>query len=122
MSTALLMAILWPPASAIISPPLLRLLRIPPSRSLDPVGWPWLAAATTDLFASVLIAEWIPAAVSAAQIGIAIAIWRWRNRRRDRAPKLAGAKSRARLAALVRAAREAAKPRPVLQPVPGGAR
>src|SRR6266568_4414786 len=48
--------------------------------------------------------------------------WRkhWRNRKRKRAAALAGAKSRARIAALVARVREAAKPRRVLRPVPGG--
>jgi 4-hydroxybenzoate polyprenyltransferase len=46
----------------------------------------------------------------------------WNRRKRKRAAALAGAKSRARVAALVRKAREAARPRKVLRPVPGGAR
>lgn len=44
------------------------------------------------------------------------------RRKRKRAPALFGYKARARLAAVVRKAREATKPRPVLRPVPGGAR
>ena len=51
-------------------------------------------------------------------------IWwsEWRKRkRRDPAARSLGAKSRARVAALVERAREAAKPRRVLRPVPGGA-
>ena len=48
-------------------------------------------------------------------------LW-WRKRkRRDPAARSLGAKSRARLAALVRKAREAAKPRRVLRPIPGAA-
>jgi len=43
----------------------------------------------------------------------------WNRRKRKRAPALAGAKSRARIAALVRKARETAQPRKVLRPVPG---
>ena len=52
-----------------------------------------------------------------------LAIWlgRRHSRRRRRTLRELGAKSRARLAALVRRAREAAKPRPVLRPQPGGA-
>jgi hypothetical protein len=45
----------------------------------------------------------------------------WNRRKRKRAAALAGAKSRARVAALVRKAREAARPRKVLRPVRGGA-
>lgn len=121
MTVILFMVIAWPPLCALISPSLLRLLRIPPSRSLDKVAWPWLAAATVDLAASIAAAEWLPGAVSAVQVAIAVAIWRWRNRRRDRAPRAYGAKSRALLAALVRKARETAKPRPVFRPAPGRA-
>jgi membrane protein implicated in regulation of membrane protease activity len=50
--------------------------------------------------------------------------WDWwrKRKRRKRSPKALGAKSRALIAALVRKAREAARPRPVLRPQPGGAR
>lgn len=56
----------------------------------------------------------------------ALAVWLawewWRKRkRRDPAARSLGAKSRARLAALVAKVRESAKPRRVLRPVPGGA-
>lgn len=54
--------------------------------------------------------------------GAVIAAWLWwknRRRRKDRAARSMGAKSRALVAALVRKAREAARPRPVLRPVPG---
>jgi hypothetical protein len=46
-------------------------------------------------------------------------LWRGR-RRRKRAPRAYGAKSRALIARLVRKAREAARRRPVLRPVPQG--
>jgi hypothetical protein len=53
--------------------------------------------------------------------GVIICGWLlWRNRRRKRAPRAYGAKSRALIAGLVRRAREAARPRPVLRPVPQG--
>jgi hypothetical protein len=45
-----------------------------------------------------------------------------RNRKRRRALAALGDKSRALRDALVRKAREAARPRPALRPVPGGAR
>jgi hypothetical protein len=70
------------------------------------------------LVSDVMRGRWIGAAIDAA-----LAVW-WlsqisRNRRnRKRSPRSLGAKSRARLAALVRSMREA-RPRPVLQPVPG---
>ena len=54
-----------------------------------------------------------------------LSVWQWirnnRKRRKKRAALALGAKSRARVAALVRKAREAVKPKPVLRPVPGGA-
>ncbi|HXJ24450.1 MAG TPA: hypothetical protein VNH17_02060 [Streptosporangiaceae bacterium] len=65
-------------------------------------GWPWMAA---DL----------------ANAGLAAVLWWLSRRRRKRAPRAYGAKSRALVEALVRRAREAARPRPVLRPVPGGA-
>ena len=56
----------------------------------------------------------------------ALNAWNWwdcrRKKRRKRAPRAYGAKSRALIAALTAKARAAAKPRPVLRPVPGGAR
>jgi hypothetical protein len=62
----------------------------------------WLAA-LLGLYAAIFAWEW----------------WRhWRNRKRRGAVARAGAKSRARVAALVRKTRENAKPRPVRQPVP----
>jgi hypothetical protein len=51
----------------------------------------------------------------------AIVLW-WSRPGRRRAPRELGAKSRARLAALAHRAREALRPRRVLQPQPGGAR
>jgi hypothetical protein len=63
-----------------------------------------------------------PLAAFFALLGIVLAVNWWRKRkRRKRSPKAMGAKSRALLAALVRKAREAARPRPVLRPLPGGA-
>jgi hypothetical protein len=55
-----------------------------------------------------------------ASSGTATFLWWFNRRRRDKARKLLGEKSAALLAALVRRARQAAAPRPVL--VPGGAR
>ena len=52
----------------------------------------------------------------------AFAAWFWFNqrKRRKRALKALGNKAKARLVALARKSREAAQPRPVLRPVPGG--
>ena len=72
---------------------------------------------------SLMRAQWGSAAWSfALAMFFAWLAWkRWR-RHRKRAAALLGAKSRALRDALVRKAREAAKPRPVLRPVPGAAR
>jgi hypothetical protein len=64
---------------------------------------------------------WVPVMAASALIN-AWNCWRhWNRRKRRRAPRALGAKSRARIAALVRKARETARPRRVLRPVPGGA-
>ena len=66
---------------------------------------------------------WASCALDAAVAAFLIwDLWRRHRRQVRRALGLAGAKSRARVAALARKAREAARPRPVLRPVPGGAR
>jgi hypothetical protein len=90
-------------------------------RDHRPILAAW-AGATALLFVIGLVVpdhSWTGFDLGAA----AIAAWLlWRRRKRKRALRELGAKSRARLAALVRKARESAKPRPVLRPVPGGAR
>jgi len=117
----LVLDIAWPPVWALVYSLILRLLRTSPSR-FDRIAWPWLNAAVWDVVIDVIDAQWLCAAVSVASAGIALAIWWWRKRKdRKRALKAYGAKSRARLVALVRKARESARPRPVLRPVPGGA-
>lgn len=118
--STLILDIVWPPVWALLWCGLMRLLRW--RSRFDRIAWPWFTAAGADTVIDAAAALWLCAAISAVQVGIALAIWWWRKRRRDRAPKLAGAKSRALLAAIVRKAREAAKPRPVLRPVPGGVR
>lgn len=69
-----------------------------------------------------LIHNWVFAGISCA-VGIWCLIDWWRDRRkRKRALRAYGAKSLALVAGLVRRAREAARPRPVLRHAPGGAR
>lgn len=86
-------------------------------------------------FAAVAVLSVVLSAVYAAQrnwlnalwfaVCAAANVWNWwdcrRKKRRKRAPRAYGAKSRALIAAIVAKARAAAKPRPVLRPVPGGA-
>lgn len=114
----LAMDIVWPPMCALIVLSLFRLLRLPWRSRLDPIAWPWLCGAIGNVIGA---ASWPLVTVCAVQAGIALAIWWWRKRRRDRAPKFAGAKSRARIAALVATLRESLRPRPILRPQPGGA-
>ena len=92
-----------------------------PLPSADPTCWELMAAADVLWLAAALLEHDWPWAVLNAAL-LAFCLWmRNRNRRnRRRARDMYGAKSRALLAAVVRKAREAAQPRPVL--VPGGAR
>lgn len=71
---------------------------------------------------SVVTAGWPEAAwmTFLAALNAWFAYGCWKRHKRKRTAALAGAKSRARIAVLVRKAREAARPRPVLRPVPGG--
>ena len=82
----------------------------------------WCTASGGLVVVSLLTWQWGMAACAGISTAVAAGAWYWWRRRRDRAPKLSGAKGRALLATLVRRAREAAQPRPVLRPAPGGAR
>lgn len=81
----------------------------------------YAAANGLCVVADLLDRAWITAAISAALTVLILLLWLSR-RRRKRAPKLIGAKARALIAAMVAKVRESAKPRPVLRPMPGGAR
>lgn len=83
----------------------------------------WLIAAVVVGGDGVAGHDWLVVFIALAQAGIGLWLW-WRNRRKDRKRALAalGYKALVAKAALVRKAREAAKPRPVLRPVPGGVR
>lgn len=81
----------------------------------------WLAASAGGIIVGSIERDVYWGSGSAVSCVICVAAWWWRKRRgRKRAPRAYGAKSRALLAALVRKAREAGKPRPSLRPVPGG--
>ena len=82
----------------------------------------WAIAATVQAVVDGASGQWGTSLCAAANAGIGAWLWWRRRKRRDRAPRAYGAKSKARIAALVRKARQAARPRPVLRPVPGGAR
>jgi hypothetical protein len=82
----------------------------------------WAVAVFADLILvslEVAYRNWVWAAVAACMV--LYSAWKWWRRRKDRMKVLdaIGAKSRARLAALVRSMREHAKRRPVFRPVPG---
>lgn len=84
-----------------------------------------LGSDVAALVVAVVSGEWLLAGVMGWFTGwVAWFLWRYwrRHRRGKRVLRVIGAKSWARLAAVVRKAREAARPRPVLRPAPGGAR
>jgi hypothetical protein len=68
------------------------------------------------------ITYWLDGSVALVSGLVGAFLWWWRKRKRRNAAALIGHKSRALRDALVRRAREVAKPGPVLRPVPGGAR
>lgn len=119
----LMLAIVWPPGAGLLCWWLFRLMGLPPRARLDPVAFPWLVAALAgaciDAFLTLRFPTVaLPAAVNTAQAGVALAIWWWRRKDRKRAAKALGAKSRARIAALVATLRGQARPRLVPGPQP----
>jgi membrane protein implicated in regulation of membrane protease activity len=73
-------------------------------------------------FADIFNGVWQWSILSFAMAAVLAWLWWHRRKRRRRAQAALGAKSRALRDALVRRTREAAKPRPVLRPVPGSVR
>ena len=108
--------LLIPPLSGISWHCLYKLVRV---RASVIAGWMWSAVMGT--IASVIEGPAAFAVGAGASFLIALAIWWWRRKDRKRAARELGYKARARLAAVVRRAREAAQPRPVLQPQRQGA-
>lgn len=91
------------------------------------LGWAGVVVSFGGHIASLVLGiiarQWGVVAICAVAVAvIGWLVWSWLKPRRKYIAKLAGAKSRALVAALVRRAREAAKPRPVLRPQPGGPR
>ena len=110
----LLTAITLPPVSSFSWHYLLR-------KSLRAFFAGWLSAAVAGVALGALHGDWVWAGGNAVTgLAAVVAWWLYRRRGRKKAPRAYGAKSRALLAALVRKAREATKPRPVLRPVPQG--
>ena len=83
----------------------------------------WTVADVALAALNAALGSWGWSAVMAGLAAVNGLLWwqHWNRRRRKHAPRAYGAKSRALIATLVRKAREAAKPRRVLRPVPGGA-
>lgn len=84
--------------------------------------WPlgWLSSGAAILITGCARSDLIAIIGGGLNVLAAAAAWWWRRKRRKRAPRAYGAKSRARVAALVMKTREAGRPRRVLRPVPGG--
>jgi hypothetical protein len=103
---------------------LVMYFRHQPRPALEQAAWSLFAIGDVLYgIGALMLAQWGTAALQFALAAFfAWLLWRRRRRDRRRAPGLAGYKARAALAKLARRARDAARPRPVLRPVPGGAR
>ena len=106
-----LLALAVPPFAACVWTVIDRLIHAPQRF----VGT-WISSGAVGIVVGILNkdAGWFTG--SAVSLVIGLAIWWWRRKDRKRAAKALGEKSRALVAALVQRAREAAQPRPVLQP------
>jgi hypothetical protein len=82
----------------------------------------WIGSAAGGAIGWAVSGAWGLMALDIANICLAVFLWWLSRRRRKRAPRAYGAKSRALVAAVVARMRETLKPRPILRPVPGGAR
>ncbi len=120
----ILWGLMWPPAYTFGCAAFARTFRgVTTWRSaLRPWFGRWLAACFGVEISAAVVWYAPEAGIGLALAAGAIALWWWlRRKRRDPAARSFGAKSRARIAALVRKAREVAKPKPSLRPAPGGA-
>ena len=115
----LLMATAWPPLWGLVWSRFMRLAGAPQWWHLP--GW-WAASAGVEVAISLSAGLWLPAACAGGNLLVAAVFWWWRRKKRRSVTVLLGEKSRLLRAALVRRMRESARPRPVLRPVPGGAR
>lgn len=78
----------------------------------------WILSALFGVVGLSIQHYWVWAGIAGVNMLIAVYLW-WRKRnKRKRAPRAYGAKSRALVTALIRRAREHARPRPVLRPLP----
>lgn len=112
----LALGLLWPPAYALI-------WRAFGSRGVVKFWEHWFFGGLGVIIGAASVVDVPELAVGVVSTILGAVMWWWLSRRkRRRSAKLIGAKSRARLAAVVARMREAAKPRQALRPVPGGAR
>ena len=82
----------------------------------------WIGAAAGGAASYAFQRSWLWFLLAAANAGVAVVLWWLSRRRKRRAPRAYGAKSALLVAALVRRARDAARPRPVPRLGPAGAR
>jgi len=116
-----LLATVYPPALGFSMAVLYRVIGAPVEVAARQGGFWCAMAGAAQAVIDGASGNWLAFICAVANTCIGAWLY-WRNRRRrHRAPYAYGAKSRARVAALVRKAGEAARPRPVLRPVPGGA-
>jgi hypothetical protein len=121
VSTAdLFYALAFPPAFAFVLGAVTRALRIESSWAVA-IARSWVSGGVGVVFALAQAGHWPGTVIGVAQVGVGVWLWRRGRRGRRRAPRAYGAKSRALVAVLVATLRDAARPRPVLRPVPGAA-
>lgn len=121
MSTIVFSAV-WPPFAAVLWYVAGRRFRWLRLRSMSPQAaffFDWISLGVLVGVIDACGGQWRPGGASAGSAIVGIIVREWmRRRRRDRAGRSIGAKSRQIRDAIVRKAREAAKPRPVLKPAP----
>jgi hypothetical protein len=112
----------WPAAATFLAMPGLAVLFKIAARHgylrPAPFAVDWLGVAVSNTVVCGLLGQQNLAVGSGASALVALAVLWWRRRRPDRAVRELGAKSRVRIADLIRAMRERAIPRPVLRPIP----
>jgi membrane protein implicated in regulation of membrane protease activity len=78
----------------------------------------WIFGGAANILVSAVTGDWQAAGCSAATVLLALLSLWWRRRRRGRALREAGARARARIAAMIGTMRERARPAPGLRPAP----
>lgn len=117
------LAIFWPLSWAMFMCGVARIAGASRQSARLTFAWQYAATGIGGIVAYLIWWRPVPLAISVVQVIIgALLLWWWRRKDRKPALKSAGAKSRARLAAIVNRARDASRgSRPVLRPVQGGA-